>query len=844
MPSLDENDPLDHADCDNCPWQRYYNPVRGHGPDRPVKLAFVAEGPGANEVRQGEPLVGKSGRLWQSTLQALGIDPEGVYKDSVVACRAPGNETPSDAVMRSCLPRLKKSLELRLEDGATIVTMGNVALAGLTGRRLKEVKITKERGKLVHGNNYQILPTIHPAAIDRPGGQVYFKSFRQDLGRAKDLAEGKDSAPPPVKYWVPKDVDEAASYIGWLLNYDQGTKKFRYFSLDIEADGLDKHIDDLLEVGIAPSTTECVVFPAELVQHPFLKPLFQQLFDSNIKWVFQNGKFDASFLYQYGYKIEVAHDTLLLKYCLEEEAPNYDLKTMASEFLGAEEYDPKDKYLKKKTDPFSTIPAEVRRPYCAKDCCYTLAIFKKLWPRVKADKDLKRAYLETVIPASKFLQVLEHNGIAIDIHYLNESVQAHWGKRKEVDGELKEMVGQPDFNPRSPKQVKEVYQEKYGIQVDGTTIDRLERMSRTLDGEAAIFSRIMVESRKINTRITRGLKGIVNRLHKGRVHSTYLLHGTVTGRLSSRNPNLQNIEHGEMRNLFTAMLGYLLGEIDYSQAELRILAAVSGDEALSQIYRDGLDLHEDVRRDIIAPIKSAWLHDRQRMIAKVVNFGVVYGVAPSSLCERFELTILQAKRIIQGWNRRFPTAFAFLREQEDRAMRGLPIISPFGRKRRFGLVNRDNMGHVKNEAKNFIPQSTASDLTLHSAMRLIKILPWLRAVNSVHDSNSFEIPEDPGRCQEVVVVGIRTYQDFATEVLGGALPFKADIKIGKHWGETNKIPSVEEVEKLSPAEFKEQYMQFSKPEVKVDLGVQGRSAVGGGVGSGHRRHSQERADDL
>jgi len=273
----------------------------------------------------------------------------------------------------------------------------------------------------------------------------------------------------------------------------------------------------------------------------------------------------------------------------------------------------------------------------------------------------------------------------------------------------------------------------------------------------------------------------------GRVHATYLIHGTVTGRLSSRNPNMQNIPRDKaVRNIFQAPPGKLLVEYDYSQGELRVLAGFSGDVFLKGVYMDGRDLHDEVSKALF----PGWRKDtpegqEQRIRAKFLNFGIAYGRGPKSIHEEFGMPMEEAQRMIRDWFRRAPEAAKYIDECRRAPQEGRLLKTPFGRRRRFTLVTRDNLVPIQNEAVNFAIQSTLSDLTLLSAIRMRSCLVnrWdAHIVNLVHDSILLECPDyaDIDGMSEYVK-GVM--ESLPTTILHTDVPFVIDAKVGTRWGD-------------------------------------------------------------
>ena len=273
-----------------------------------------------------------------------------------------------------------------------------------------------------------------------------------------------------------------------------------------------------------------------------------------------------------------------------------------------------------------------------------------------------------------------------------------------------------------------------------------------------------------------------------RVHTTYLIHGTRTGRLSSREPNMQNPPRLEqVRGSFVAPPGCELLEIDLSQAELRNLACLSGDEKLISIYTNDEDLHDEVA----ATIFPGWHKGRddwyeQRVKAKNVNFGIPYGITKFGLQGQIGGPLEEADRMLKGWYTRFPGAADFIQKCRNAPMNNQVMTTCFGRKKRTGLVSGMNIRFLQNEAANFPPQSISSDITLHTGLRTWRKLQSMgvKIVNLVHDSLILEVPKRPDNAirHEVVYLVTKEFKQVPIDYGIDQVPFKSDAEVGHRWG--------------------------------------------------------------
>jgi DNA polymerase-1 len=348
------------------------------------------------------------------------------------------------------------------------------------------------------------------------------------------------------------------------------------------------------------------------------------------------------------------------------------------------------------------------------------------------------------------------------------------------------------FNPGSPKQVKWLLYHPHAFRLRVPKGFEVNTAEPTLEAlEKHPFIDALLEYRGLlkqkSTYVESNLER-VQRYPDRRLHSTYLIHGTVTGRLSSRDPNNQNWPRvAKIRDAVQAPPGRMLFEADYSQAELRGLALLSQDEFLMEVYRTGRDLHDEVAKDFFPGWEfepDEFLKKEQRIRAKFVNFGIAYGRGEESIAKEFGISRQEARQYIERWFKRAHRAAAFLRHCRQTAASGGTLVTPFGRKRRFGLVTPENRHVVMNEASNFPIQSTASDLTIISAIRMDPYLEEYGAyvVNLVHDSILVEGPDDPELTPIICDIILRTMIETPTLTLGSNVPFEADVKVGYKWG--------------------------------------------------------------
>ncbi len=767
--------------CKGCPFR---GPKVGSKGDPKSPIVFVAESPGKMEVRTGEPLVGPSGKIFHHFVP----DDGSIYILNAMECYplpSLKDEKSMNNAATCCQDRLLD--KIAGHPRRVIVSMGNSATRSLTGNW--GLKITKIRGRLIKSplSEVGILPIVHIAALMKGGGS--FRQWKQDIAYALHLGSGGS----PHKY-IPADVqiipsDATQEYVDDL--FELLTYKDNELTGDIETTGFDHISDRILSVGVTPSNDKAISY----CFYPHHFPLIRRHFESpEISWCWHNGKFDIKFLRQAGIRARVDDDTMLLSYCLDEEGGVHDLETVSADVLGAPDYKHMIKpWLPNKDSSYELVPPDVLAAYQAIDTSNTAQIRTIYLARVHDDPTLHALYNDTLLPASEMLTQLEENGICTDPQRLIDNEVFFSDMKATIGVEINELIGY-EINPGSPKQVSELLFKKYRFpnrkkgSTDAKVLAYLQEKT-----EHPIFG-LILKHRKAVKMYGTYVKGLLKHVHPdtNRIHATYLIHGTRTGRLAARNPNMHNPPRlPQIRGTFVAPPGNELVEVDLSQAELRCLGAFSMDEGLLEIYNTGGDLHAEVSRSLF----PGWHPDRggakeQRVKTKNVNFGIVYGITKFGLQEQIGGTIEESDRMIKGWYKRFPGAAEFINKCRAAPQNGQTITTCFGRKKRVGLVSRENIGFLRREAQNFPPQSVSSDITLHAAIRTWKqLLEWgIRIVNIVHDSIIMEVPITPGnelrvRAIQLVAKALRQVPiDYGIT----AVPFIADAEFGHRWGSLEK----------------------------------------------------------
>ena len=471
---------------------------------------------------------------------------------------------------------------------------------------------------------------------------------------------------------------------------------------------------------------------------------------------------------------------------MDERGGVHDLETVAQDTLDAPNYKGMlDKYLPKKGASYSHIPMHVLDEYMAIDVSNTAHIRNHYLPRIHTDKKLTKLYDETLIPASECLSQIESNGIYIDRDWMEDVGVVLQEDMALHTRNIQDLMGY-EINPGSPVQMKDAIYNKLKIPnkwKGSTDKDALKAMSEDRRTRHPVILEL-IKFRKASKAYGTYVKGMRKHIQpNGRIYPTFLLHGTVTGRLACRNPNLQNIPRDwVIRGMIAAQDGKVILEVDLSQAELRCLAALSNDPAMVDLYNDGRSIHKELAVFLFGPDYDL----EQYTKCKNVNFGIIYGITQFGLADQINGTLQEAQQMINGWSARFPKAWEYIEKCRGTVKNKQTIVTPFGRKKRVQLITSQNRNFLENEASNVPMQSIASDITLHGAIRTeprLRNYYGAKIVNLVHDAILVE-------CYEEQVPDIAFEVATAMEAIGpdfgvSRVPFIAEANYGNRWGKDN-----------------------------------------------------------
>lgn len=768
------------ARCDACPL-REAPLVPPRGPEGTVSIVFVGEAPGRDEVRFGKVFIGRSGQLLQRCLDAYHLTD--IWITNAALCYVE-NVDSKEPASYCCRDRLMA--EIRSKSPKVVVTLGNIPTNAVLGGGV--TGITSRRGKVVDSTELgtKVLPTLHPAAILRQADM--YSDFAADMQRAAQLA-GSIATPETAKQPMPP-AEATLDYQRALA----AAEKSPYAILDLETSGFDYHEDKILCVGIG--TLEGIFV---LMQKAVYDPEFAKALQAcRTKWVGHSSKFDRAFLKaQLGVDITFAFDTLLGHYALDERRGIHDLKQICARLFDAPDWEGDiTKYLTKpKTDSYSLLPKGVLYKYAAFDGYYTRRLTDVLVKRLEKAPAQARLVRELLVPGSNALADAEVRGIRVDLARAEATAKVWNLELVKLEDAMDGIVGY-HINPGSTKQVGVYLFDTLGLpMIEGRSTDK-DVLARLGEKHDVPFLKVLKQHRHVAKLLGTYIEGMQQRVDSnGRLHTNFLLFGTVTGRLSSANPNLQNIPSDpddpygrQIRNLYIASEGMKLLYLDYSQAELRMIATLSEDPFLVEVYQGDRDLHNETATEIFGPDFTS----RQRFFAKTVNFGLPYGRSARAIAKDVNLPGLSqatAEEFITRYFERIPKVVAWI-ESVKRTVRAQGYVeSKTGRRRRFPLRTDDIIAEVERQSVNFMSQSGASDTTLCSLIHIHNELKGrAHVLLTVHDSILLECPSE--HVEEVAREGIAIMERTGAELWGDLVPFRASAETGDKWGSLVSLKEV------------------------------------------------------
>ena len=524
-----------------------------------------------------------------------------------------------------------------------------------------------------------------------------------------------------------------------------------------------------------------------------LKPLLE---DPAAAKVGHHLKYDAHVLANHGIALAgMRYDSMLESYVLNSTATRHDMDSCARHYLGVETVHYEDVAGRgAKQIPFNHVAVDTAAGYAAEDADVTLRLHEVLWAALSKEPRLRQLYEEIEQPLVPVLFRMEHRGVLVDADLLRQQSGEIVARLAELEQQAHEAAGQP-FNLDSPKQLQEILFTKLGLPVlrrtpkgqPSTAEDVLEELA-----DSYPLPRLVLEYRglaKLRSTYTEKLPAQVNP-RTGRVHTSYHQAVAVTGRLSSSDPNLQNIpvrtpEGRRIRQAFVAPPGHVLLAADYSQIELRIMAHLSGDESLMAAFAEDRDIHQATAAEVLG-IEPGQVTAEQRRAAKAINFGLIYGMSAFGLARQLGTDRGTAQEYVDRYFERYPGVKRYMDETRATARGRGYVETVFGRRLYLPEIrsrNRQQQQYAERSAINAPMQGTAADIIKRA---MIAVDGWLeggprgaRLVMQVHDELVFEVEQD--RLDEVR----ERVTAFMTDAAELDVPLKVDSGAGANWDEAH-----------------------------------------------------------
>jgi DNA polymerase-1 len=603
---------------------------------------------------------------------------------------------------------------------------------------------------------------------------------------------------PDVKYEIVLNKKQLNAWIKRL-------SKAELFAFDTETTSLDYMVADLVGVSFAIEAGEAAYVPcahdydgapAQMSRDDLLQALKPLLEDPKHTKLGQNLKYDMSVLARAGVDLKgVGYDTMLESYVLDSTATRHDMDSLALKYLSHRTIHFEDvagKGAKQLT--FNQVELEQAGPYAAEDADITLRLHQTLWPRLEGEAKLKKLFEEIEMPLVSVLSRMERNGVLVDRKMLEAQSVELASSMEEIAAQAFEAAGE-EFNLGSPKQIQGILFDKLELPVLEKTPKGQPSTAESVLQELALdypLPKLILEYRgmsKLKSTYTDALPACI-KAETGRVHTSYRQAVASTGRLSSTDPNLQNIpvrtpEGRRIRQAFIAPPGSRIVAADYSQIELRIMAHLSGDQGLVEAFESGVDIHRATAAEVFG-ISLDEVSSEERRSAKAINFGLIYGMSAFGLGRQLGIPRREAQEYVDLYFSRYPGVKQFMDDTKESARDRGFVETVFGRRLYLPEIKARNPArrqYAERTAINAPMQGTAADIIKRAMITLHR---WLddsgveaRMIMQVHDELVFEVAEAAVTEVQTVVV---EQMEAAAEL---SVPLKVDVGVGENWDEAH-----------------------------------------------------------
>lgn len=735
-------------------------------------------------------------------LQTIGIDPDKVYYTNAIKCACPRGTKYKVGDIKKCKKHLDQEIE-KVKPQFVLVLGAQALKATVDG------SITELNGVMVEKDGIKYMPAYSPGIVFRDPGKAPFVEKAMNNFRA--MMEGSLQGLPELD-------------IRLITNMRQLRRAFQHLeennylrlSYDIESTGLVRFEDEINLLGFGNDQVQYII-PLEALYSPLRGARIAQkkLVTTAINWlndhskalIAGNGKFDDLFLkYKFGVKPNITFDVVLASHILNENTPN-GVKENAVLECNAPDWDV-DKNLK--TGQYKTREKYLEYlTYLGYDIYYEYKLYTVFRKKLKQDKSLMKLFYHLYMPGIISYETVEEHGVFIYPQQFKEVRKHLESERAAIEKNLLKMA-KHEVNWNSPAQIQKLLYQELKLPI----IERTESGAPSTS-EATLMQlrdkhpivELILKYRGVNIQISHFIDGWINRMWGRRLFPNFKLHGTVTGRTSCTDPNLQQVPRDPIiRNLVGAPDGWSVVEIDYSQAELRIAAIMSGDETMKRIYQTGGDIHTHTYEMITGEKVSEdkYVRKEQRKKAKAVNFGFVYGMGwrKFKIYARDNYGVDLTDKEAEEWRGRFFQAYHSLpkwHSKQRRIVQSLgQVRSPIGRIRRLPDIystDKSKKAEAERQSINSPVQGFGSDLTILGMSEIMGNAEYydpdyvldksrFHVIGTVHDATLFEVRNDYlmefcPRARHILEhpKALEKVFHFETDV-----PIIADVAVGKSWG--------------------------------------------------------------
>lgn len=786
--------------CHDCNLCAFSSPtcIWGAGPSK-AKVMVVNSYATEQDEQEGAAVMPSS---LVERLRAIGLDPEKVYYTNAIKCACPRGTKYKVGDIKKCKQHLDK--EIAAVQPTYVLVLGAQALKATV-----DGSITELNGVMVEKDGIKYMPSYSPGIVYRDPGKAPF--VEKAMNNFKAMMEGSLEGLPELDIRLITNMRELKRAFHHLKD-----NNYLHLSYDIETTGLVRFEDEVNLFGFGNDQVQYII-PLEARYSPLKGARLAQrkLIRTCVNWlnrnakalVAGNGKFDDLFLkYRFGVKPNITFDVVLASHILNENTPN-GVKENAVLECNAPEWDV-DKDLK--TGKYKTREKyQEYLTYLGYDIYYEYKLYKVFHKKLKEDRALMKLFYHLYMPGIISYETVEEHGVFIYPQQFKKVRKHLESEREAIEKQLLKLA-KHEVNWNSPAQIQKLLYEELKLPVIETTESGSPSTSEAtlmqLRDKHPIVE-LILKYRGVNIQISHFIDGWINRMWGRRLFPNFKLHGTVTGRTSCTDPNLQQVPRDPIiRNLVGAPEGWSVVEIDYSQAELRIAAIMSGDETMKRIYQTGGDIHTHTYEMITGEKVSddKYIKKEQRKKAKAVNFGFVYGMGwrKFKIYARDNYGVDLTDKEAEQWRERFFQAYHFLPKWHSKQRRIVQsmgqVRSPIGRLRRLPDIystDKSKKAEAERQSINSPVQGFGSDLTILGMSEIMGNAQYYDpdyvldkdkffVIGTVHDATLFEVRNDYlmefcPRAKHILEhpKALEDVFHFDTDV-----PIVADVAVGKSWG--------------------------------------------------------------